>query len=224
MPVFYYDPPDRFIAGSVGQPGDRTFYLQATSVGRVTSVVLEKFQVSLLAERIDELLDEVLRRTGDAAEIPETAPVALRERAGRARADPDPQHPGTVDRDVIRQRLDGGVALLLRFDDHPVTVAVPGERDRANPEVLGKRQVERPVVPQPRRGGLGDLDGVAGTAQHFVKELVDPFGKEAHLELLQDNARHPADRGRLQVERAIPRLPDGAGDEPVRRIIVKDRH
>ena len=28
MPVFYYDPPDRFIAGSVGQPGDRTFYLQ----------------------------------------------------------------------------------------------------------------------------------------------------------------------------------------------------
>jgi uncharacterized repeat protein (TIGR03847 family) len=57
MPVFYYDPPDRFVAGSVGQPGDRTFYLQATSAGRVTSVVLEKFQVSLLAERIDELLD-----------------------------------------------------------------------------------------------------------------------------------------------------------------------
>ena len=38
MPVFYYDPPDRFVAGSVGQPGDRTFYLQATSAGRVTSV------------------------------------------------------------------------------------------------------------------------------------------------------------------------------------------
>src|SRR6201996_9316172 len=79
MPVFYYDPPDRFIAGSLGQPGDRTFYLQATSAGRVTSVVLEKFQVSLLAERIDELLDEVLRRTGDAAEIPETAPASLRD-------------------------------------------------------------------------------------------------------------------------------------------------
>ena len=78
MPVFYYDPPDRFIAGSVGQPGDRTFYLQATSAGRVTSVVLEKFQVSLLAERIDELLDEVLRRT-EAADIPETAPAALRD-------------------------------------------------------------------------------------------------------------------------------------------------
>src|SRR4029077_5590465 len=54
--------------------------------------------------------------------------------------------------------------------------------------------------------------------------LVDPLGQQAHLELLQDNARHPADRGRLQVERAIPRLPDRAGDEPVRRIVVKDRH
>src|ERR1700689_953475 len=79
MPVFYYDPPDRFVAGSVGQPGDRTFYLQATSAGRVTSVALEKFQVSLLAERLDELLDEVLRRTGAAEDIPEAAPSALRD-------------------------------------------------------------------------------------------------------------------------------------------------
>jgi uncharacterized repeat protein (TIGR03847 family) len=79
MPVFYYDPPDRFVAGSVGQPGDRTFYLQATANGRVTSVVLEKFQVSLLAERIDELLDEVLRRTGGAVAIPAAAPSALKD-------------------------------------------------------------------------------------------------------------------------------------------------
>ncbi|MFZ2044398.1 MAG: DUF3090 domain-containing protein, partial [Trebonia sp.] len=81
MPVYYYDPPDRFVAGSVGQPGDRTFYLQATSSGRVTSVVLEKFQVSLLAERIDELLDEVLRRTGGDPVIPAAAPAALRDDA-----------------------------------------------------------------------------------------------------------------------------------------------
>jgi uncharacterized repeat protein (TIGR03847 family) len=79
MPVFYYDPPDRFIAGSIGQPGDRTFYLQATSSGRTTSVVLEKFQVSLLAERIDELLDEVLRRTSGSTVIPAAAPAALRD-------------------------------------------------------------------------------------------------------------------------------------------------
>src|ERR1700727_3103134 len=79
MPVYFYDPPERFVAGAVGQPGERIFYLQATASGRVTSVVLEKFQVSLLAERIDELLDEVLRRTGDSTEIPQTAPPGLRD-------------------------------------------------------------------------------------------------------------------------------------------------
>jgi uncharacterized repeat protein (TIGR03847 family) len=81
MPVYFYDPPDRFVAGAVGQPGERVFYLQATASGRVTSVALEKFQVSLLAERIDELLDEVLRRTGESPEVPAATPAALADDA-----------------------------------------------------------------------------------------------------------------------------------------------
>src|SRR3974390_345559 len=81
MPVYSYDPPDRFVAGAVGQPGERTFYLQATAGGRVTSVALEKFQVSLLAERLDELLDEVLRRRGGAIDVPPTAPAELADDA-----------------------------------------------------------------------------------------------------------------------------------------------
>src|SRR6202161_1423992 len=75
MPVYTYDPPERFIAGTVGQPGERTFYLQATDAGRVTSVALEKGQVSQLAERLDELLDEVRRRTGGSDAIPARAPA-----------------------------------------------------------------------------------------------------------------------------------------------------
>ena len=74
----FYDPPDRFVAGAVGQPGERIFYLQATASGRVTSVALEKFQVSLLAERIDELLDEVLRRTGGSPRYPPPRPPRWR--------------------------------------------------------------------------------------------------------------------------------------------------
>ena len=60
--VFDYDPPDRFVAGTVGEPGSRTFFLQARSGTQVTSVALEKAQVAVLAERVEELLDEVLRR------------------------------------------------------------------------------------------------------------------------------------------------------------------
>lgn len=73
--VFDFDHPERFVAGTVGEPGDRAFYLQARSGARVTSVVLEKVQVSLLAEKLDELLDEVLKATGGNAPIPALPPT-----------------------------------------------------------------------------------------------------------------------------------------------------
>jgi len=62
--VHLFDRPARFIAGTVGQPGDRTFFLQASGAGRTVSVSLEKVQVSLLADRLEELLGEVQRRLG----------------------------------------------------------------------------------------------------------------------------------------------------------------
>ena len=76
-----YDPPDRFVVGTVGAPGQRTFFLQATGAGRTTSVALEKQQVTVLAERVDALLDEVLRRTGGTAPVPAVAPVELIDNA-----------------------------------------------------------------------------------------------------------------------------------------------
>lgn len=79
--VFLYDPPDRFVAGTVGLPGRRTFFLQASSKGRVTSVALEKTQVAALAERIDELLDEVVRRTGGNSPVPAVAPTDVSDTA-----------------------------------------------------------------------------------------------------------------------------------------------
>ncbi|HEU4547959.1 MAG TPA: DUF3090 domain-containing protein [Microlunatus sp.] len=68
--VHRYDSPDRFVAGTVGQPGERTFFLQARAGNRITSVVVEKQQVSVLAEHLDKVLDEVLRRSGPAADVP----------------------------------------------------------------------------------------------------------------------------------------------------------
>lgn len=54
--VFSFDSPDRFICGAVGQPGQRTFYLQASKGEQVVSVALEKAQVAVLAERLATLL------------------------------------------------------------------------------------------------------------------------------------------------------------------------
>lgn len=62
--LFSFDRPDRFVAGTVGEPGDRTFFLQARDGARVVSVALEKQQVVVLADRLEQLLDEVSARTG----------------------------------------------------------------------------------------------------------------------------------------------------------------
>jgi uncharacterized repeat protein (TIGR03847 family) len=73
--VFRFDAPERFVAGTVGEPGQRSFFLQAREAGRLTSVSLEKVQVAVLAERVDELLDEVVRRSGGSAPVPAVAPT-----------------------------------------------------------------------------------------------------------------------------------------------------
>lgn len=75
--LFIFDRPDRFISGTVGEPGQRTFYLQAREGTRTVSVSLEKIQVAALAERLRALLDELERRDlVPAVETPEdSAPL-----------------------------------------------------------------------------------------------------------------------------------------------------
>ncbi len=65
---FLFDIPDRFIAGTVGAPGNRTFFLQARAGTRITSVALEKVQVAALADRLGDLLEELERRGVEGAE------------------------------------------------------------------------------------------------------------------------------------------------------------
>jgi len=77
--VHSFDPPERFVAGTVGPPGQRTFFIQARTGTRVTSIALEKQQVSVLAERIDDLLDEVLRSGEAESTVPAVTPVVLED-------------------------------------------------------------------------------------------------------------------------------------------------
>ena len=60
--TFEFDPPERFVAGTVGEPGNRTFFLQAREGRRIVSVSLEKVQVAALAERLGRLLFELDQR------------------------------------------------------------------------------------------------------------------------------------------------------------------
>ena len=86
VPVIHeFDPPERFVVGTVGEPGQRTFFIQARAGARMVSVALEKQQVAALAERVDELLDQVLGEGPTETLVPAVAPRDLDDQAGNVR-------------------------------------------------------------------------------------------------------------------------------------------
>ena len=59
-PIIYeFNPAERFVAGTVGAPGERTFFIQARTGTRVVSVVVDKSQVIALGERTKIMLREI---------------------------------------------------------------------------------------------------------------------------------------------------------------------
>jgi uncharacterized repeat protein (TIGR03847 family) len=57
--VLLFENPERFTVGTVGQPGERTFFIQAQSGARLISVSLEKTQVQVLADRLLDTIREI---------------------------------------------------------------------------------------------------------------------------------------------------------------------
>jgi uncharacterized repeat protein (TIGR03847 family) len=90
---FIFDSPDRFVADALGQPGHRTFYLQAAQGRRIVTVILEKSQVAVLAERLAELLHEV------------------EGRGGRMPAGTDSARPKGLDEPIVEAFRVGGMTL-----------------------------------------------------------------------------------------------------------------
>ena len=51
--------PERFIAGTVGEPGERAFYIQVRTSSRLFSVAVEKAQVQAITARLDVMISEI---------------------------------------------------------------------------------------------------------------------------------------------------------------------
>jgi len=124
--IFSFDPPERLIIGTVGQPGERTFFLQARGGGQLTSVVLEKVQVAALASRLEELLDEVVRSSGGAAAVPAVAPLELNDTA-------------PLDQPILEEFRVGALSLGWDPEDERVVIAAQAisETDEPDDEPLG---------------------------------------------------------------------------------------
>jgi uncharacterized repeat protein (TIGR03847 family) len=78
-------PVDRITADAVGEPGERTFYIQARAGQELVTVIVEKQQVQLLAASVLELMEDA----PETEPVPEEPTMALEEpldprwRAGR---------------------------------------------------------------------------------------------------------------------------------------------
>ena len=158
--VHGFDPPERFIAGTVGEPGQRTFFLQARAGERVTSVSLEKQQVAALAERIDELLDEVMN-SGDGADqvVPAVAPKALEDS-------------GPLDQPIEEEFRAGTMTLSWDPDDQRVVVEVFPYTEAS---VVSPDQPEEEIdEPEPEEVLLVRLP--AGLARAFVLRATQVIG------------------------------------------------
>ena len=68
--VHSFETPDRFVAGTVGEPGARTFFLQAREGNRITSVACEKQQLAVLTEHLERVLEEIAKRLPRGEELP----------------------------------------------------------------------------------------------------------------------------------------------------------
>jgi uncharacterized repeat protein (TIGR03847 family) len=163
MPVVHrFDPPERFVAGTVGDPGARTFFLQARQGGRIVSVALEKQQVHALAERMDELLDELMNDSRIEAVIPAVAPLAAEDTA-------------PLDQPIQEEFRAGTMTLSWDPDDARIVVEVFPFTEAAvvDPSQVGEDLTE----PEPEEVFLVRLPAAAARA--FVKraELVIGAGR-----------------------------------------------
>jgi uncharacterized repeat protein (TIGR03847 family) len=113
--VHSFEAPERFVVGTVGPPGQRTFFLQAREGSRIMSVALEKQQVAILAERLDLLLDEALRRVGGDPRIPALPPAILRDKGPLEQPIEEEFRVGTI---TLGWEEDSGMAVIELF---PVT-------------------------------------------------------------------------------------------------------
>ncbi len=195
MPLIHgFDPPERFVTGTVGEPGQRTFFLQARSGARITSVSLEKQQVAALSERIDQLLDEVMTSDTTQSVIPAVAPLGLE--------DSEP-----LEQPIEEEFRAGTMTLSWDPDDERVVIEVFPYTEAAvvSPEQLDEELTE----PEPDEVFLVRID--AGSARAFVKraEQVLEAGRPT-LPVL----RQP-DRPRRSPLRPRQRLPATGPDESV---------
>ena len=180
-----FDWPDRFVVGTVGEPGSRTFYLQVRQRSEIFSVALEKQQSAVLAERLDEILTELGAQEGNPFSVPASTPEGI--------LDNDP-----LDQPVEEQFRVG--AMSLGWDPSTAQIvieAVPLEQeddedasDQGDPDDTEPRQVLAVRVPVGAARAFAERTReVVGAGRPICSLCRQPMDPEGHVCELPDGFR-----------------------------------
>ncbi len=180
MPRRIYDfgVPDRFVAGTVGEPGNRTFFLQARKGSALVSVVVEKVQVQVLAERLALLIAEIARR---GVQVPEALapsdddtsplgePLVEAFRVGTMTLGWDPEHEQVVIEARAQQEAD-------EDDDED---GAPDDADDADAEDDDEEEEEEEDDDEPAALEIDDSDP---DGPDLVRVRLTPLAARAFVE------------------------------------------
>ncbi|HZD79994.1 MAG TPA: DUF3090 domain-containing protein [Actinomycetota bacterium] len=157
---------DRITAGAIGEPGHRTFYLQARTGGELITVVVEKQQVELLSASILELLSRIDKETGAGPSDEELegleGPVEPRFRVGRLSIGYEEEH------DVILLELEE----LLEEDEPEADQPASGAEE---PERIRLWATREQMLALSRHGAA-----VAGRGRPTCQFCGNPMDPEGH--------------------------------------------
>ena len=189
--MFYFDPPDRFVAGTVGEPGQRTFFLQARKASQVVSVTLEKVQVQVLAERLDQLLDELEDRG-----VTQTKPADVLQDTGPL---DQPLHKACPATTLARDwGADTGRALVEKQTD-PVEIEIELEAD---PDDVGEADDEAAAVEAAGGQAVAELDASLAAS---IRAAFEAAGIEEDEDEDDDDDLEGPDVLRVRVSAAAAR-------------------
>ncbi|MGH3492244.1 MAG: DUF3090 domain-containing protein, partial [Sciscionella sp.] len=178
--VHSYDRPQRFVVGTVGPPGQRTFFAQARDGARMTSVALEKEQVAVLAQRMDLLLDHVLH-LGDPnteAAVPTEASEQIADSESLEQPIEEEFRVGTM---TLGWDNESSLVVVEMF---PVSEAESNQVDGDADETTGEAGLGGAVgqVPQEDPASLAESpepdDPAATASEVFVIKLAPAYARE----------------------------------------------
>ena len=188
MPLMHtFDPPERFIVGTVGEPGARTFFLQARQGSRVVSVALEKQQVTVLAERLDELLDEVMKSAPTV--VPALAPHDLEDKDPLEQPIEEEFRAGTMtlawdpDEDKV-------VLEVFPISEAEVVAEVDESGNLVDEDAVAEFELEEPepdevllvrIEPRNARAFVKRAEAVLGAGRPSCPFCGNPIDPEGHL-------------------------------------------